>query len=481
MRKVAVIDIGKTNAKLLLIDLATGAEIAVFRRANRVRPGPPYPHFDSEGLWAFLLDSLALLAARHAVEAISITTHGAAAALVAAKGGLALPILDYEHAGPEEVAADYDAARPGFAETGSARLPGGLNLGAQIFWQARRFPAEFAGVRHILTLPQYWAFRLSGVAASEATSLGCHTDLWNPWERRFSSLVEAQGWTGLFAPLQPAAARLGGLLPEVAARVGLPAGLPVLSGIHDSNASLLPYLGAEAAFSVVSSGTWMISLAVGGQRVDLDPGRDTLVNVNARGEPTPTARYMGGREFEELTEGQIVTPSAADLAEVLARGVMVLPSRHPETGPFPGLRLGWTARPASPGARTAAASLHVALMVAECLELIGAAGPVHVEGPFGGNAAFAAMLATATGRPVLAHGQSAGTGLGAALLAGPLLHPAPAPCRWCPIRRCKAMPGPGATLCAPPGRLRQERVFFNLIQIEEDPGHHRPVHVACRA
>lgn len=66
-------------------------------------------------------------------------------------------------------------------------------------------------------------------------------------------------------------------------------------------------------------------------------------------------------------------------------------------------------------------------MVAECLELIGAAGPVHVEGPFGGNAAFAAMLATATGRPVLAHGQSAGTGLGAALLAGPLLHPAPAP------------------------------------------------------
>lgn len=31
MRNVAVIDIGKTNAKLLLIDLATGAEIAVFR------------------------------------------------------------------------------------------------------------------------------------------------------------------------------------------------------------------------------------------------------------------------------------------------------------------------------------------------------------------------------------------------------------------------------------------------------------------
>jgi L-fuculokinase len=28
--------------------------------------------------------------------------------------------------------------------------------------------------------PQYWAWRLCGAAASEATSLGCHTDLWHP-------------------------------------------------------------------------------------------------------------------------------------------------------------------------------------------------------------------------------------------------------------------------------------------------------------
>jgi sugar (pentulose or hexulose) kinase len=39
------------------------------------------------------------------------------------------------------------------------------------------------------------------------------------------------------------------------------------------------------------------------------------------------------------------------------------------------------------------------------------------------------MLATATGRPVLATGAGAGTGLGAALLAGPLAgaRPDPAP------------------------------------------------------
>ena len=55
-------------------------------------------------------------------------------------GNLALPVLDYEHDGPESWRADYDAVRPPFAETGTPRLPVGLNLGAQLFWQQRRFP-----------------------------------------------------------------------------------------------------------------------------------------------------------------------------------------------------------------------------------------------------------------------------------------------------------------------------------------------------
>ena len=106
MRHIAVVDIGKTNAKLLLIDLATGEEVVALKRPNAVLPGPPYPHYDADGLWDFLVAGLAELARAHPVDAISITTHGAAAALVDAGGGLALPILDYEHAGPEETGAD---------------------------------------------------------------------------------------------------------------------------------------------------------------------------------------------------------------------------------------------------------------------------------------------------------------------------------------------------------------------------------------
>ncbi|MEJ1999126.1 MAG: carbohydrate kinase, partial [Maritimibacter sp.] len=112
MSHVAVIDIGKTNAKLALVDLGTLDEIAVVTRPNKVLPGPPWPHFDLEGHWEFLLAALTEFHRAHGVDAITVTTHGAAAVLLDAEGGLAAPMLDYEHPGLDDLAADYDALRP---------------------------------------------------------------------------------------------------------------------------------------------------------------------------------------------------------------------------------------------------------------------------------------------------------------------------------------------------------------------------------
>lgn len=420
MARIAVIDIGKTNAKVLVVDLASGVEDVIARMPNPVLRSGPYPHHDADALWRFIIDGLGRVGP---VQAISVTTHGASAALVDAAGDLVLPVLDYEHSGPDDLTADYAALRPDFSETGSPRLPVGLNLGAQIYWQAQTFPDAFARTRHILTLPQYWSFRLTGVPASEATSLGSHTDLWNPQRRDFSTLVDRVGWRGLFPAVQGPGAVLGPILPSLAAATCLPKDTPVLSGIHDSNASLVPWLGGDGPRAVLSTGTWMIVMALQGRKVPLDPRRDVLVNVNARGEPVPTARFMAGREVDEITGGRIVTPSPEVERAVLTQLQMVLPSRHPGTGPFPGLALGWTKTPDTAEGITAAASFYAALMGAECLSLIGAEGEIVVEGPFAANAGFLRMLATATGRLVIAAGAGAGTGLGAALLAGPLASP----------------------------------------------------------
>ena len=416
---VAVIDIGKTNAKVALVDLATLTEVALRRKANTPTRSAPYPHHDVEALWTFILNSLADLNRERRIDAISITTHGATGALVDRSGELVLPVLDYEFDGPDQLAADYDAVRPPFAETGTPRLPVGLNLGAQFFWQHKRFPAKFATAAAMLMYPQYWALRLTGVVANEVTSLGCHTDLWNPWTSDYSSLVDRMGWRRLMPPVRPAKERLGSILPALARRTGLDPQTPVFCGLHDSNASLLPHLLADAPpFCVVSTGTWVVSMAVSGKKAKLDPARDTLVNVNALGDPVPSARFMGGREFSLLTDGQSQGWSEDDVAAVLARQALLLPSTQQGSGPFPHHVAQWiNADDLSPGRRFAAISFYLALMTATCLDLIGGDGPTIVEGPFARNPLFVRMLAAATGRPVVASETSTGTSIGAALLA----------------------------------------------------------------
>ncbi len=419
LRHIAVIDIGKTNAKVALVDLTTLSEVALRRIANAPVRQAPYPHHDVEGLWTFILNSLASLNREQRIDAISITTHGATGALVDAAGELVMPVLDYEFDGPGRLSAEYDAVRPPFAETGTPRLPVGLNLGAQFFWLEKRFPSEFARAAAMLMYPQYWALRLTGVAANEVTSLGCHTDLWNPWSGDFSSMVDSLKWRGLMAPVRPARDRLGPILPSLAARTGLDPQTPVFCGLHDSNASLLPHLLSDAPpFSVVSTGTWVVSMAVSGRPLPLDPARDTLVNVNALGDPVPSARFMGGREFSVLTGDKPLDCSGSDVLAVLTKKMLLLPSTQQGSGPFPHHAATWlNADGIGKGERFAAISFYLALMTATCLELIGADGPTTVEGPFARNRLFVGMLAAATARTVIASEAATGTSIGAALLA----------------------------------------------------------------
>lgn len=418
-RHVAVIDIGKTNAKVVLIDSQTRAQLAAEGMPNSVLRDGPFAHADVERLWAFIAGRLRAFHATHRIDGISITTHGATGALLAGDE-LALPVLDYEAEGPEETAGDYAAVRPDFAETLSPRLPNGLNWGAQIYWQAQRFPKEFSRVTAIVPYPQYWAWRLTGVLASEVTSLGCHTDLWAPDRSDFSSLVDAMGWRRLFPAVRPAASVIGTILPRIAAETGLPATIPVTCGIHDSNASLLPHLGREEApFTIVSTGTWSILMTVGGDTRALDPARDSLANVDAHGRPVPTARFMGGREFDALVP-VIAEPGAEDIAHVIAHDVQALPSFAPGVGPFGGQDGRWTvdADSLTPGQRTAAASLYLALVARTCLDLCGLGRSITLEGPLARNHLFGAALARLTGVPVVASGDATGTSLGASLLFG---------------------------------------------------------------
>jgi L-fuculokinase len=416
---VVVFDIGKSNLKLILFD-AGGRVIAAHSRANHVLSGPPYPHFDVEGIERGVVATLAALPGRDGIEAIVPVAHGCAAGLLAGES-LGLPLLDYEYAGPDETAADYDAAADPFARSFTPQLPLGLVLARQFFWQQRRFPEAFSRIDAILPNPQFWAWRLSGVKATEVTSLGSHTGLWFPTERRWSDLAVRQGWAGRMPPLRQAWETLGPLRPELCAATGIDPACRIVCGAHDSNASFLAHRATrKPPFTVISTGTWTIIMAAGAPLARLDPARDMLANVDVFGDPVPTARFMGGREFAAVAgEAAGTLAGIADAARLIAAGTLVRPAFVPESGPFagrPGAIIG--PPPQTAAERVALADLYLALVVDVMLDLLGAHPPFIVEGPSASAPVFLAALAgLRQGAPVLASTDGTGTGAGALILA----------------------------------------------------------------
>lgn len=404
MSAIIVIDLGKTLSKVSL----WSAEGAMLDR--QVRPAPPRElgsvrRLDSDGIEAWLIDALG----RYACEKVStIVPVGHGAGVVAVDGGspIFLP-LDYEQPIPDQILADYRAERDPFAVTGSPALPDGLNMGAQLYWMDRLHPRVMAGAT-LLPWAQYWAWFLTGRAASEVTSLGCHSDLWNPLRGRFSPLAERMGWATRFAPLARADDVLGPIRTEIAARTGLPPGVKVLAGLHDSNAALLAARGfreiANNEATVLSTGTWFVAMRLTGEAVDtskLSESRDCLVNVDAYGKPVPSARFMGGREIESIIEIDTrrvdIRPDQpkllAAVPEVIRRGAMMRPTLAPGCGPFPSGRGGWLDEPDDWYERRAAMCLYAALVADTSLSLIGSRGRLLVEGRFAEADVFVQALA----------------------------------------------------------------------------------------
>ncbi len=398
---------GKTLSKLTLWD---GVRLVERRtRPNARCDGGDYAALDADGIEAWLIETLADFALMGRVEAIVPVAHGAAASVLR-DGMLAAPPVDYEQEIARESRTAYDAQRDPFALTGSPALPGGLNLGAQLDLLDRVQPDLLGPGATIVTWPQYWGWVLSGVAAVELTSLGCHSDLYRPVERRTSALAQQRGWVGLLAPLRGAGETLGPIRPALAERTGLPADVRVHVGMHDSNAALLAARGfpeiAGHESTVLSTGTWFVAMrspppGTVPDIATLDPARDCLVNIDVAGTPVPSARLMGGREIELLSgidsRRVDILPDqprlVAAVPGLVTSGAMALPTLTPGVGPFPAGEHRWIAAPDEPYARRAAACLYAALVTDVALEHIGTRERLLVEGRFAEAEVFVRALA----------------------------------------------------------------------------------------
>src|SRR5712675_1468699 len=418
--RIAVLDIGKTNLKLLVAS-EDGWPIETHTIPNVPNTAGPYLAYDLAGLEDWFLDTLAVVSQRHAIGAIVATAHGCGAVLVDGDTPV-LPMMDYDAASPPAIDQAYARIAPPYGEV-FCGIGGAMRLGKQLLWQESAYPVEFARARTYLTTAQFFALRLGGRAASEISQLAAQSHIWDLVRHQPSSLMRKRGWDHLLPQRVPAGAMLGTVSEAVVKRTGLARSTEVLCGVHDSNANLFRYKAAGMAdASILSTGTWMI----GFQR-DLDPDkldvtRAMVLNIDVDGENVPSTLTMTGREYELIRREKCAADAAvlATLPTLVARGTLAVPSFIGEDGLFPGAaHRGRVVGPApeTPAEWQALAVLYAAFSANRCLDALGSSKRIIIDGGFAANLPFARCLAALRPSQRVFVSQSPdGTALGAALL-----------------------------------------------------------------
>jgi sugar (pentulose or hexulose) kinase len=416
-----VFDAGRTHAKVSVVTPA-GQVLAERRMATPTYNTALFTAIDTDLIFDWLLLQLKALSS-FGIDRIIPVAHGAACAFLDENLALVQPVQDYESAIPPVFAEAYAGARPAFGETLSPPLPKGLNLGAQIFWHARRDPQMFSRVRWILPYPQYWTWRLNGALVSELTSLGCHSDLWSPIRGDFSSMARKEDWARRFPPVAKAWEGAGALHPHLARATGLPLHTQICVGLHDSGAALASLLGGwqtdTTLPALLSTGTWFIAMAPGASLQSLQAERDCMGAVDVFGRAVPCARFMGGRAFELITRGQAEADIRPEtLIEVMRQSALALPSFLDAGGPYPGLRGEIRGLETDTVAtRTALATLYQALLAVTCLDMVQTGRTLVIEGVAASNPVLCGLIAALHDGPVLCNPASSGVTQGGAALA----------------------------------------------------------------
>ena len=301
----AVLDIGKTNKKISIYNENFERQESLVKEFNeqtvdglQVEP--------VEETWEWFLNSMKDLASRYAVSAVSVTAHGGTFVCVNDDGVITVPVLSYTNDPGEDFHDDFYDRYGGpvklHREMATPDMPGLGCVAKAIEFSRQRFPVEFQATTHIIPLAGYFAMRLTGKASADSTSLGSHTGLWDFDTGYYSNLVDQLHIRHLLpGEVSQPWDVLGTVSPDVSRQSGLDENVKVAAGIHDSNASLLPYLLRENnGFMLLSSGTVMVVMRPHEKAIVDDNmlGKSVFYNQGALGKPVKTVLFLAGLEFE---------------------------------------------------------------------------------------------------------------------------------------------------------------------------------------
>ena len=253
---ILIFDVGKTNKKVLLFDRDLGVIHEEESTFEEVTDDDGFPCDDADRLESWLIRTIRQFISNEAyrVKGVNVTTYGATLVYLDEQGKRLTPVYNYLKPLPDHVLEGFYESHGGieyFSRKTSSPALGMLNSGLQLLWLKRTKPEIFNRVQHVLHLPQYLSSLLTKRLCSEHTSIGCHTVMWDFDAMQYHPWIREEGIT-LPEP-DPVSHTVQVQLEDCVFETGI--------GIHDSSASLAPYiLAAREPFILISTGTWCISM-----------------------------------------------------------------------------------------------------------------------------------------------------------------------------------------------------------------------------
>jgi xylulokinase len=242
---LVAIDVGTSGARAAAFDLAGNRLLEVRRGYPTASPHIGWAEQDPRAWRSAALSALRglvrELGSKRPVRAIGLTGQCPSVCLVDANGAPIGPGLIYRD---NRATAEAAAIRQRFGDdtihARTGHLPAAFHLAPKLMWLKAHEADLFATASRALQPRDLVAHALTGETATDGTHAAA-TLVFDIRRRAWATdLQEALALpTDLFPRLCPSAAPLGGLVPSVARRAGLPAGLPVIIGGADSQACAL--------------------------------------------------------------------------------------------------------------------------------------------------------------------------------------------------------------------------------------------------
>ncbi len=216
------VDVGTSSVRAIAFDMR-GRRVAAEARPTPIRLTETGGEYDPEAIYTAVIQNLIGVGRAlngRPVAGIAVTSIGESCILIDASGrALAPSIVWHDRRTAEEVPAIEAALgrERVFALSGHAAEP--IFTLAKLIWMRRHWPEAMAKARHVLMMADWIAFRLSGVAATDAM-LASRTLYFDIRRRRWSEeLLALAGVTADFpAPLAASGTPLGPDAPRRARR-----------------------------------------------------------------------------------------------------------------------------------------------------------------------------------------------------------------------------------------------------------------------